>query len=80
MTRKVSTATALDRPPLMSHEDRQRLIRAPFHTLRTGGKSWGGVNLRTLDPQSQVGNSWTTIREELASLYVAAEDVDQGEM
>jgi hypothetical protein len=34
---------ASDRPPLMSHQDRQALIRRPFLTQRIPGKSWAGV-------------------------------------
>lgn len=32
-------------PPSMTHEERQRLIRAPLTFRTCGRKSWGGVNL-----------------------------------
>ena len=42
----------MKRPPLMSHKDRQRLIRSPFRTQRIPGKSWGGVLISDAVPVS----------------------------
>lgn len=33
------------RPKLMAHEDRLKLIRAPFQSQIVTAKSWGGVNV-----------------------------------
>ena len=35
-------------PPVMSHEDRQRLIREPFMAQHLPGHSWGGVQIRQM--------------------------------
>lgn len=35
--------TSPPRPPLMSHEQRQALIRRPFLSQHIPGKSWAGV-------------------------------------
>lgn len=30
-------------PPLMSHEERRKLIEAPINTRIIGGRAWGGA-------------------------------------
>lgn len=46
------TSSTGSRPPLMPHQERQRLIHRPFLTYRVPGKSWAGVLISDTVPVS----------------------------
>ena len=70
-----------DRPRLMSHDERQKLIRRPFMSRYVPGKSWAGVNTGNAGSVPVEGHrTWTvTAADESYILYGKSDNPAQGD-